>query len=320
MHYLQKIVQLPVPIPLWNAPDLSNTIRNMMASAGIRDPLIRMILNGTPTELIINAAQPNPRDIKRFINSIILSRYIYQQSIRDIEKIIAVQAFYFRGGGWLNFLKLLFPYKNRIEFLKDFILLNEKESSERQGLTLEDLKKIRVGYEDQEKKSTSLDKPILEIYKKLVELDDEDLLIFLRASAPTLIKIDRIEKYLRAVEETNLANKRKSSFDIDSEEQLKLLRNINYSKEQLRKKKVEDFNLLHRMNNISLIHLPYENFHRYELNSIELNDAFLFKVVLNDSNLSNTYLSRANLSNAYLSNAKLLDADLGGADLSNAYL
>jgi hypothetical protein len=109
MHYLQKIVQLPFQIPLWNAPDLSNTIRNMIRSTGMPDSDIEEILNKTNTELIINAAQPNPRDVKRFVNSIILSRYIYEQSIKDIEKIIAVQAFYFRGSGWLKFLKLLLP-------------------------------------------------------------------------------------------------------------------------------------------------------------------------------------------------------------------
>jgi hypothetical protein len=87
MHSLQKIVQLPFQIPLWNAHDLSNTIRNMIASTGIPNSDIEKILNESNTELIINAAQPTPRDIKRFINSIILSRYIYGQSIRDIENI-----------------------------------------------------------------------------------------------------------------------------------------------------------------------------------------------------------------------------------------
>jgi hypothetical protein len=309
MHYLQKIVQLPFQIPVWNAEDLSNAIRNMISKTGIPKSVINEILDKTNTELIINAAQPNPRDIKRFINSIILSRYIYEQSIKDIEKIVAVQAFYFRGGGWLEFLKLLFPYKNRIEFLKDFILLNEKESSGRQGLTLEDLKKIRVGYEDQEKKSTSLDKPILEIYKKLVELGDEDLLIFLRKSAPTLIKIERIEKYLRVVEETTLANKRKS-VDVDSEEQLKLIRDG----------KIKDFNVLQRMRLISLTHLPYEDFSDTSLNGIELHDAFLFKVFLSENDLSDANLIGADLSNAYLSDAKLLGADLSDADLSGAIL
>jgi len=78
MHYLQKIVQLPFQMPLWNAPDLSNTIKKMMAGTGMPDSDIKEILTETNTELIRIAAQPNPRDIKRFINSIILSRYIYE--------------------------------------------------------------------------------------------------------------------------------------------------------------------------------------------------------------------------------------------------
>jgi uncharacterized protein YjbI with pentapeptide repeats len=307
MHYLQKIVQLPVPIPVWNAPDLSNTIRNMISSTGIPKPDVKEILNETNTELIINAAQPNPRDIKRFINSIILSRYIYKQSIKDIEKIIAVQAFYFRGSGWLTFLKLLIPYKNRVEFLKDFILSYEKGSSERKVLTLEELK-IKIGYKVQKKKSSILD-TILEIYRKLVELDDEDLLIFLRKSAPTLIKIDRIEKYLRVVEETSLPNKRETSFTINNEKQLELLRN----------EKVTEFNLLDYHYQY-LIHLPYEDLTSLKLNSIKLRTAFLFNADLTHADLSNADLTHADLSGAKLLDANLTYANLSGADLTHADL
>ena len=95
-----------------------------MDKAGISDEDINQILNETNTELIIRDAQLNPRDIKRFVNSIILSRHIYGQNIREIEKIIAVQAFYFRGNKWLEFLKLLLEYKTRIKFLKHFLLMN----------------------------------------------------------------------------------------------------------------------------------------------------------------------------------------------------
>jgi uncharacterized protein YjbI with pentapeptide repeats len=320
MSYLQKIVQLPFPIPLWNAPDLSNTIRNMIASTGIPDSDIEKILNETNTKLIINAAQPNPRDIKRFINSIILSRYIYGQSIKDIEKIIAVQAFYFRGGGWLKFLKLLLPYKNRIEFLKDFISLHEKESSERQGLTLEDLKKMRTGHE-QGKKSARLDKPVLEIYEKLLELDDEDLLLFLKTSAITLIKIDRFNEYLRVIDETNVTNKRDShSFAISSEKQLELLKNEKvtefreYAKEY--RKYAKEF---------MPIHLPFETLKSLDLKNISFKRAFLFKADLSwtdlsRANLEDADLSRANLSYANLSKADIIMANLSGAKLSHAIL
>jgi hypothetical protein len=71
----------------------------MIASTGMPISDFEPILKDTSTELIIKAAQVNPRDIKRFVNSIILATYVYKHSIKDIEKIIAIQAFYFRGGG-----------------------------------------------------------------------------------------------------------------------------------------------------------------------------------------------------------------------------
>lgn len=183
MHYLQKIVQLPFQIPVWDATVLSKKIRTMIASTGMPISDFESILKETSTELIIKAAQLNPRDIKRFVNSIILATYVYEHDIKDIEKIIAVQAFYFRGSGWLKFLRLLIPYKNRIQFLKHFILLIEKESEKNNVLALVDLKKIT--HDDIQEKGPILDQQTLEIYKKLVELDEShktDLLQWLGSS------------------------------------------------------------------------------------------------------------------------------------------
>ncbi len=81
LNYLQKIVQLTFPIPVWNEEGVSNTIRTMMQEAGMNHDDIDKILEGPNTNLIIKAAKLNPRDIKRFVNSIMLWRHIFGQSI-----------------------------------------------------------------------------------------------------------------------------------------------------------------------------------------------------------------------------------------------
>lgn len=91
-------------------------------AAVIKNLAIEKVLETKMQELIINATELNPRDVKRFINSIVISHEIYGQEIDDIEKIIVIQAFYFHGDKWIEFLKLLIPYKQRIAFLTHFIL------------------------------------------------------------------------------------------------------------------------------------------------------------------------------------------------------
>jgi predicted KAP-like P-loop ATPase len=120
MKYLQKIVQLPYPIPLWNPPSLSDTITNMIKDTHLPKNIIEKVLETKMKELIIKATELNPRDVKRFINSIVIAHEIYGHKVSDLEKIIVIQAFYFHGDKWIEFLKLLIPYKQRTEFCMHF--------------------------------------------------------------------------------------------------------------------------------------------------------------------------------------------------------
>gem|GEM_PF-305167 len=311
MDYLQKIVQLPFQIPVWNAKDISTTIRNMITKTGMPESDTKYILEGTNIELIIRAAQLNPRDVKRFINSLILSKVIYGQSSTDFEKLIAIQAFYFRGTEWIDFLKLIIPYYVRIEFLKNFIISSESGNLS----SLQELSKS-VDVIVHKKGSTRLQKPVGEIWEMLIELNDPDLFFFLKVSASTLIKIDVIEKYLRAEEAIEVeVNSQTSS---ETNKIVELLRNEN----------VNEFNKMRNQRSI-LIHLPYENMSneygqtkvkKIELSKINLRQAFLFKSNFSGANLSGADLSTADLSAANLQGADLSAANLQGADLSAANL
>ena len=324
MNYLQKIVQLPFQIPVWSSFDLSKMIGNLVKKAGLSESYSEEILKDTNQELIINATQLNPRDIKRFINSIVLARDVYGQDIENIDKIIAIQAFYFHGRKWIEFLKLLIPYEQRIAFLTHFIVLLEIKS---QDITiLDDLNKIIKDDNLQEKvekkeeyqyqlliDSYREDKLLNDIYNKLIEINDKDLFIFLKIASVPLLKIDKIDSYLKIVDTTGLTSKRKEVKEINSKEQLEYLQN----------KPVKEFNDYNTKN--ILIHLPFADLQERKLPEINLRNSMLFKAKLIKTDLYKANLSKANLikailSGAILSEANLSEANLSMADLSRAIL
>jgi uncharacterized protein YjbI with pentapeptide repeats len=305
MHYLEKIVQLPFTIPLWSAQDLFNVIEKLVKKARLSESYLEEIRNNQ--ELIIKATKLNPRDIKRFINSIVLAKDIYEQNVQNIDKIIAIQAFYFHGYRWMDFLKLLTTYEERVKFLTHFILLLEKNGN---LTSLEDLAKIILDDNNKEKKDYNLynslidslrdDKFLNNIYEKLIKIDDNDLFTFLKIAAAPLLKIDKIENYLRIVDTTGLTIKRENIKIIDSQKSLKLLQN----------EQIEEFNK-YREDNKIIIHLPYADLQKLKLiNRVNLSYSFLFKANLREANLAGADLTKADLAGA----------DLAGADLTKAYL
>ena len=315
MKYLQKIVQLPFSIPLWNPPRLYDTITDMIKKTHLPDNVIEKVLETEMQELIIKATELNPRDVKRFINSIVISYEIYGHKINDIEKIIAIQAFYFHGDRWIDFLKLLIPYRQRIAFLMHFILWLEKESTTISNLY--DLKNILLDNKNLDKDDyvyrSLRDKSLYDIYKKLIDIDDNDLFTFLSVSKETLLRIDKIERYLMVSDPIGLINKVEKFLDIDNEKQLDLLRNG----------RVTEFNKYVEQG--MRIHLPFEELPISHLQDFSLRASLFFRSNLTGANLTGAILIGANLTGAILIGANLTGAILTGAylfmaNLSEAYL
>lgn len=314
MNYLQKIVQLPFQIPLWNVTELSRSIRDIVKKAGMSESEMNRILDQTSIDLITIASKLNPRDVKRFINShIILARYIYEESIEDIQKIIAVQAFYFRGKEWLDFLKLISPYEARTQFFKYFLsLLLQEKDKESTISTIEDLNKLITDIND--KKETfilDLDRSLLKIFKKLIDINDNDFFAFLRKAAMILLKIDNIDKYIRATEMIGLSSKGQVCSKISEF-------NRNMQLQLLRSESPGKFNQKRNMTTFNVIHFPEEDFHSLKLMGINLSNAFLPYSKMKLADLSGADLRRADLFLADLSEANLSEADLSGADLRGA--
>jgi uncharacterized protein YjbI with pentapeptide repeats len=213
-------------------------------------------------------------------------------------------------------LKLLIPYKQRTKFGTHFILWLEKESTTISNL--HDLSKILQDDKNLEKDKSLADKSLLDIYKKLIDIADNDLFTFLRVSIETLLRIDKIERYLRVLDLIGTTSKAEKFLEIDSEKQLDLLRNGQ----------VTEFNKYVEQG--VAIHLPFEKLAGCDLKNFRLEDSMLFRTDLSGANLiwanlsradlSRADLSRATLSEARLSEARLSEARLSGANLSKAFL
>jgi Pentapeptide repeats (8 copies) len=194
--------------------------------------------------------------------------------------MISVQTFYFRGEKWLQFLKMINNYTDRIEFLTHFIVFVINEN-----ISLQELQDKIKGFSLEEYRKPN--KKTLEIYNELIKINDEDFFTFLLKAAIPLLRIDKIENYLRILDTTK---------DIDTTEKRKIK---SYECLDELKNGIESFNEYVQG---SVIHLPY-------LALDEIQDKL-------ELNLTGAHFSGANLFNANLTGDKLSGANLTGVDLS----
>ncbi|MGA9150120.1 MAG: pentapeptide repeat-containing protein [Candidatus Nitrosopolaris sp.] len=150
------------------------------------------------------------------------------------------------------------------------------------------------------------------IFKKLIDIGDDDLFAFLRVSnfksIETLLRIDKIERYLMVLGPIDTRSKAERGVkEIDNEKLLYLLRN----------RQVDEFNKY--VEEGVLIHLPFENLARCDLQNFHLKESMLFRADLSYAILSGADLSGANLSGANLFVTNLSYANLYQANLSEAH-
>lgn len=145
------------------------------------------------------------------------------------------------------------------------------------------------------------DKSLLDIYKKLIDIGDEDRFAFLRVCIETLLRIDKIERYLRVLCPIGTTSKAEmGEKEVDNEKLLYLLRNGE----------VKEFN---GYVNGGIIHLPFENLARCDIRKFHLKDTMLFMTDLSKADLTDADLFDANLTGADLFDANLTVADVTGA-------
>lgn len=181
--YVRKIVQLPFHIPDWVEKDIDSyidsVISNELAGSAFKEEFLSSD-DGQANknkELLIKAVESNPREIKRFINHIILAKAVFDKPVRNL---IVVQALKFRHD-WNKFLEFITQLEDR----KDFLTQCKKLAND----------------------NSALDK-----YRKLLDntypafySNDDPLRKFIDAGAgDVLLSIDDMEEYRRSLQAVSL--------------------------------------------------------------------------------------------------------------------
>ncbi len=195
LDYLQKIVQLPFQIPAWKENDISNYIDKIISKGLEGSYLIDEFKNNK--DLIVKAVEHNPREVKRFINNIVLAKSVITDEKEPIDKLVVVQALIYRRE-WQKFLELITPSKARKKFLSQYVKLKDKLKDITNDEQLDSLGKdlssgVQVAGSDQ----VASFKENLQIYRELIK-QGNNLMNFLEPAADILDRIEDIEKYRRA--------------------------------------------------------------------------------------------------------------------------
>jgi hypothetical protein len=309
LDYMQKIVQLPFQIPTWKEVDISKSISKII-SIGLRDSEFADQFEKNK-KLVVKAIQLNPREIKRFINNVILARLVLG---KPIDELIAVQALNFNRD-WKNFLELITPDVKRKAFLDEYKKLMEEDKV---ITTQEELDKL--GKELYEANHL-LSRDIVEIYRELLKQDNNALRSFLDAGAvEILLHIDKMEEHRRALDTTKLnptvspnPTRYKSFFENYYDEETNKLLKL------LHEDSVQQFNEIRAKSN-NVVNFSEANLADTNLRAVNLSDANLRGADLSGTDLSSAFLTRANLRGAKLLDANLADANLQGAFLTRANL
>jgi hypothetical protein len=125
-------------------------------------------------------------------------------------------------------------------------------------------------------------------------------------AAELLLRIDKIENYLRAVDTKKDIDTTKEILEIKSYE---FINNLKHGIEYL------DASDRH-----SAIHLPYEDLQNIKLEKISSLTSILFKTNLYQANLTEANLTRATLTGSDLIKANLTRANFSQANLSNSII
>ena len=184
--YIQKIIQLPFLIPTWNETDISRFIEKiiiMQKDPDLVDQFAPLI------HLLVKAVIPNPRQVKRFMNTIILAKLVFN---KDVDKLLVVQALSFRME-WKRFLEYITIDSRRKFFLQQYKKFRNNDTN------LED--SMNQLTNEMLKKSPAF-KDIFDNNRSVLKVDDP-LSIFLDAGAARILSsIDNMDDYLRALDTT----------------------------------------------------------------------------------------------------------------------
>jgi tetratricopeptide (TPR) repeat protein/GTPase SAR1 family protein len=186
IDYMQKIVQLPFQIPEWKEIDISRSIGKIISKGLEGSDLLKDFEENK--KLIVKAVEKNPRQVKRFINNVILAQAVFN---KEIDKLIAVRALDFRDG-WQNFLELITPNDKRKKFFEGYKKLTDSERKYLKDIT--ENEEFEQFAEKLHEEGSSSFMENFEVYQELIKKD--------AGAAEILESIKDMEEYRRAIETT----------------------------------------------------------------------------------------------------------------------
>jgi tetratricopeptide (TPR) repeat protein len=129
--YMKKIVQLPFQIPDWSESDILNFVNSIILYE-VKDSIVGNDFRAN-MNLLVKSIEANPREVKRFVNQIILVKSVFD---KPVDNLIVVQALRFNPE-WRWFLDFITTIDNRKEFFKDYSLFEDDERTDKDSIKRE---------------------------------------------------------------------------------------------------------------------------------------------------------------------------------------
>jgi uncharacterized protein YjbI with pentapeptide repeats len=288
--YIKKFIQLPFHIPIWHEGDIRKYIDFVV------DEKLKNEEFYANKDLLAKAVEFNPREVKRFINNLVLARATFN---KPIDKLIVIQALAFRKE-WNWFFHFVLNDEKRKIFLEEYKLFK----TIREGKPVDEQGNILRFGEYIEKKNQSFFNP------------NDPLRVFLdKGALKILLEIKNFEEYRRALLSPSIEEETSIRITL-----LEMLRNGN----------IDGFNKYKMENSLAKINFTMEHLDRVhaagvDLSNVDMATTDLYKInlsnaILRGTRLPHSNISEANLSGANLTNADLFNSDFMETDLSNANL
>ena len=307
--YLKKIIQVKYQLRTWTTKDIREIIeKNILKELGNNAPEFLTNNNKDKNyDMISQITEANPRELKRFLNNLILSFALVKKEGMDEEKLLIIEALKSRWEGF--FLR----YSNEHADLRRLLLESTREN-------MDELKKP-ITTKRKNGDTLSIDEKIVE------EMTPElwDFFVNVKEKLESIMP-DQWSLYLRAtksIENMNEHTGLDTSFDV---EMWKLLRSsqivefnrIRPSLLYLQGAELQDAHL--QRAHLQRASLAHANLEASDLRDVDLRMASLDDANLQGADLQRAYLQGSSLRLTDLRNTNLQHADLQGADLQGADL
>jgi len=116
-EYLKKIVQVQFTLPPLQQKEIENYLANTIKPKLEKCPFLDDLLEYS--EFIYQGADRNPREVKRFINSFILSVRIARDELEDLELAIVFHVMKFRWNSLYRYIAEYGPSYEKKELIED---------------------------------------------------------------------------------------------------------------------------------------------------------------------------------------------------------